>query len=181
MQIKENIKALRHWPLWGEFTSEFPAQTTSNADNVSIWWRHHAAWSSTGVTMQDIIMPSPHFISCWLLCENSIDSDSFVENRVLYWRLSMTYSDSMARNFHSFGAHDTIHYKTIKTFETKVTRSFSWIISTMNYTYYYTMTRICTTMPWRVNSCIFILRSFCKWIDVFVERQRIFSSITTIS
>ena len=36
-QIKENIKAPRHWPLCGEF----PAQMASNAENVSIWWRHH--------------------------------------------------------------------------------------------------------------------------------------------
>ena len=43
-QIKENIKAPRHWPLWGNsmVTGEFPAQRTSNADNVFIWWRHHA-------------------------------------------------------------------------------------------------------------------------------------------
>ena len=43
-QIKENIKAPRHWPLCGEFTGtgEFPAQRASNAENVSIWWRHHA-------------------------------------------------------------------------------------------------------------------------------------------
>ena len=43
-QIKENIKALRHWPLCDEFTGtgEFPAQMASNAENVSIWWRHHA-------------------------------------------------------------------------------------------------------------------------------------------
>ena len=34
-QIKENIKAPRHWPC------EFPAQRASNAENVSIWWRHH--------------------------------------------------------------------------------------------------------------------------------------------
>ena len=42
-QIKENIKAPRHWPLYGEFTGtgEFPAQMASNAENVSIWWRHH--------------------------------------------------------------------------------------------------------------------------------------------
>ena len=42
-QIKENIKAPRHWPLCGEFTGtgEFPAQRASYADNVSIWWRHH--------------------------------------------------------------------------------------------------------------------------------------------
>ena len=42
-QIKENIKAPRHWPLCGEITGtdEFPAQRASNAENVSIWWRHH--------------------------------------------------------------------------------------------------------------------------------------------
>ena len=42
-QIKENINAPRHWPLCGEFTGtgEFPAQMASNAENVSIWWRHH--------------------------------------------------------------------------------------------------------------------------------------------
>ena len=41
-QIKENIKALRHWPLYEEFTGtgEFPAQMANNAENVSIWWRH---------------------------------------------------------------------------------------------------------------------------------------------
>ena len=40
-QIKENIKAARHWPLCGEFTGtgEFPAQRGSYAENVSIWWR----------------------------------------------------------------------------------------------------------------------------------------------
>ena len=42
-QIKENIKAPRHWPLWGEFTGDrcIPAQMASNAENVSICWRHH--------------------------------------------------------------------------------------------------------------------------------------------
>ena len=41
-QIKENIKASRHWPLCGEFTGtgEFPAQRASCAENVSISWRH---------------------------------------------------------------------------------------------------------------------------------------------
>ena len=44
-QMKENIKAERHWPLWGKFTGvtgEFPAQRDSNAENVSILWRYHA-------------------------------------------------------------------------------------------------------------------------------------------
>ena len=49
-QIKENIKAPRHWPLCGEFTGtgEFPAQKASNAENVSIWWRHHASKPTPG-------------------------------------------------------------------------------------------------------------------------------------
>ena len=48
-QIKENIQAPRHWPLWGEITglgnspviSEFPAERARKAKDVSIWWRHH--------------------------------------------------------------------------------------------------------------------------------------------
>ena len=37
------IKAPRHWPLSGELTGtgEFPAQSANNAENVSVWWRHH--------------------------------------------------------------------------------------------------------------------------------------------
>ena len=43
MQINEDIKAPRQWPLCGEFTGtgEFHAQRASYAENVSIWWRHH--------------------------------------------------------------------------------------------------------------------------------------------
>ena len=46
-QIKENIKAPRHWPLCGKFTGtgEFPAQRVSNAENGPIWWRHHVTRS----------------------------------------------------------------------------------------------------------------------------------------
>ena len=42
---QRNIKAPCHWPLWREFTviNEFPAQRTSNAEEVSIWWNHHGA------------------------------------------------------------------------------------------------------------------------------------------
>ena len=40
---QRNIKAPRHWPLCGEFTGDrwIPSQMASNAENVSIWWRHH--------------------------------------------------------------------------------------------------------------------------------------------
>ena len=43
VQIKENIK-LRVIGLCvgnSPVTGEFPAQNASNAENVSIWWRHH--------------------------------------------------------------------------------------------------------------------------------------------
>ena len=48
-QIKENIKAPRHWPLRGDFTGtgEFPSEMASNAETVSIWWRHHGKLSHT--------------------------------------------------------------------------------------------------------------------------------------
>ena len=36
-----NIKAPRDWPLWEESIGDFPAQRSSNAENGSVWWRHH--------------------------------------------------------------------------------------------------------------------------------------------
>ena len=43
-QIKENIKAPHLWPLWWEFTGDrwiHPPHRTTNAENISTWWRHH--------------------------------------------------------------------------------------------------------------------------------------------
>ena len=34
LQIKENIKALRHWPLWGEFTSDWWIGLIHSDDNI---------------------------------------------------------------------------------------------------------------------------------------------------
>ena len=52
VQIKESIKAPRHWPQVcagnSPVTSEFPAQMASNAENVSIWWRHHVIYRPQG-------------------------------------------------------------------------------------------------------------------------------------
>ena len=39
-EIKENIEAPCHWP--SPVTGQFPTQRASNAENVSIWWYHHA-------------------------------------------------------------------------------------------------------------------------------------------
>ena len=62
-QITENIKVLRHWPLCGEFTvtGEFPAQRASNAENVSIWWRHHENKDYCYL----VTLESYHHISLW--------------------------------------------------------------------------------------------------------------------
>ena len=68
-QIKENIKAPRHWPLCEEFTGagEFPAQMASNAENVSIWWRHHRMRILTGQPEQtmEILMISDDMVLIW--------------------------------------------------------------------------------------------------------------------
>ena len=55
--IKENIKAPRHWPLCGEFTGDrwIPRTKASDAENVSIWWRHHASWRHAMVTLSALL------------------------------------------------------------------------------------------------------------------------------
>ena len=42
-QIKEDINAPRHLPLWGESTGDrrIPLIRASNMEVFSIWWRHH--------------------------------------------------------------------------------------------------------------------------------------------
>ena len=47
-QIKENIKASRHWPLYGEFTGDrwIPRTNGQLRGNISFWLRHNAwKWS----------------------------------------------------------------------------------------------------------------------------------------
>ena len=60
-QIKENINAPRHWSLWGEITGEFPAQRTSNAENVPVWWRHHACIDEQCILWDGIDVQGPSF------------------------------------------------------------------------------------------------------------------------
>ena len=50
--VQRNTKAMRHWPLSGEF----PTQMASNAENVSIWWRHH----DCGKCVHDMTQPCAH-------------------------------------------------------------------------------------------------------------------------
>ena len=69
-QIKENIKASRHWPLCGEFTGtgEFPAQRASYAENGCIWWRHHemmSQWLSQEMTLIHVGLTFTVLIEFW--------------------------------------------------------------------------------------------------------------------
>ena len=50
-------------------TGEFPAQMASNAENVSIWWRHHVyTWPSTS----DVILQG-HLLLPWINFNPSMD------------------------------------------------------------------------------------------------------------
>ena len=41
-------------------TGEFPTQRSSNAENVSIWWRHHEQWYQCNHNNQNITKPCVH-------------------------------------------------------------------------------------------------------------------------
>ena len=62
-QIKESIKAPRHWPMWGEFTGEFPAQRASTVENVSIWRRHHEVLHFDSYAVYTRYEIGPHTLS----------------------------------------------------------------------------------------------------------------------
>ena len=72
-------KAPRHWPLWGEFIGDdrwFLSQRVSNAENVSIWWRHHGL----AVTKK-----SPHYVI------SHFSSIIVVSREKLYNKLNITH------------------------------------------------------------------------------------------
>ena len=103
-QITENTKAQRHWPLCGEFTGDrwiprtngqlrgsvtglcagnspgtddFPAQMASNAENVSIWWRHHATRPFVQRLIQANSRENTAALKCWPSARESIGPGGF--------------------------------------------------------------------------------------------------------
>ena len=61
----------RHWPLCGEF----PAQMASNAENVSIWWRHHVIQVKNSIWLMPIAVGKKYVtgtIFCFLLPPTSV-------------------------------------------------------------------------------------------------------------
>ena len=59
---QRSVKSPRHWPLWGECTGDWwiPWQRASNAENVSIWWRHHDICIDHGICFT--VSPCAHSI-----------------------------------------------------------------------------------------------------------------------
>ena len=79
-QINEIIKALRHCFCEGNSlgTGEFPSQRASNAENVSIWWRHNVTMSQSGKS-QIITKLAADNRSGW-----AQNGDTFIENYIAH-------------------------------------------------------------------------------------------------
>ena len=101
-QIKENIKVPRHWPLCGEFTGDrwIPAQWASNAENISIWWRHHGTLQQPqGICLQMIKVDIMK-----MLVNNKFS------NRASHWRRCVvTQSEAMFENERNLAWSFTIY------------------------------------------------------------------------
>ena len=109
MQIKENIKAPRHWPLCGEFTGtgEFPAQRASYAEYVSIWWRHHGITRVLSdkllISVSDgVIICADNFKSLVSICNTSLSLSvpSAIMSIYMNWILPtfiITYNHFLSR------------------------------------------------------------------------------------
>ena len=67
-QIKNQTSKFRVTGLWAgnsPVSGEFPAQRTSNAENISIWWRHHGHeydYSRMGIILHNLHIVSSNFI-----------------------------------------------------------------------------------------------------------------------
>ena len=95
-KINENIKAPRHWLLWGEIhwwwlTGGFPSQTATNAENVSIWSRHHANKQSSRKVWHDDVIKWKHFPRYWPFVWG-IHRSRWIANTKGQWRGALMFS-----------------------------------------------------------------------------------------
>ena len=83
-QFIENIKTLRHWPLCGPVTGEFPAQMASNAENISIWWPHHdTKWNASVIVHTQSITQRTYVMVTSLLRQNDVATSFWRNNDVI--------------------------------------------------------------------------------------------------
>ena len=111
-QIKESIKAPRHWSVWGEKTGDrwiprshrwIPRTKASDAEHVSIWWRHlenrkyrcrswvllHKMWSDCSPVEMCLMNKMPK-------CHNRILFQKYLKH--ISWVISGTSSSKLSCN-----------------------------------------------------------------------------------
>ena len=66
-QKTSKLRVTGFWERNSPVTGEFPSQRTSNAKNVSIWWRNHGFMSTRSMTVQ-----APVSWAWWILAKPSI-------------------------------------------------------------------------------------------------------------
>ena len=83
-------KTSRHWPLWGNspVTGEFPAQMASNAENVSIWWRHHKCTIPMPLPVRTVFSSLVYIFSISL---KLMDANIFVTRVSIFGLTNRTY------------------------------------------------------------------------------------------
>ena len=69
-QIKENVKAPRHWPLCGDFSGDrwIPRTNGQQRGKCSIWWRHYGKYRSWS-TMEIVEYPKLTIACYQIRCE----------------------------------------------------------------------------------------------------------------
>ena len=65
-------------------TGEFSAQMASNAENASIWWRHHIRIANTSIGWRHVMCDVFHILAnfnCLIACHLTTFSQHCIENR----------------------------------------------------------------------------------------------------
>ena len=70
-------------------TGEFPSQRASDAENVSIWWRHHGSWVSWSSVMTRIPFLTRISIRSWTIHQN-ISCGSWINSYKWCWNFFKT-------------------------------------------------------------------------------------------
>ena len=121
-QIKENIKAPRHWPLRGNppVTVEFLAKRARNTENVSVWWHHHEIYETTShdaeLLILQLIKPTVTFCTYFIrrkshsnaahiwhartlqiVSQTKTSMRQQFELRVVSWKVRLQYVDIYSR------------------------------------------------------------------------------------
>ena len=109
-QIKGNIKALRHWPLYGEFNGEFPIQRASNSGQcfhlmTSSWCTQLSVHVTDCTVVMEIRQP------CGL--NQGILHNTIYVNTIMWYQPSIYLHISYAWVVHLL---IRIHFKIIRTY-----------------------------------------------------------------